>query len=58
MQAHANSKYISDLDYDETKDMLVSGSQDRSIAFIKLIDRRITKKYENLENAVKGIRFI
>jgi hypothetical protein len=38
--------------------MLVSGSEDKSIAFIKLGERRIMKKYENLENFVWGIRFI
>jgi hypothetical protein len=38
--------------------MLISGSEDKSIAFIKLGERRIIKKYENLENEIRGIRFI
>ncbi len=38
--------------------MLVCGSEDKSIAFIKLGERRIIKKYENLENPVWGIKFI
>ena len=38
--------------------MLVSGSGDESIAFIKLGETRIMKKYENLEDYVLGIRFI
>ncbi len=38
--------------------MLVSCSRDKSIAFTKLGERRIIKKYENLVNYVKGIRFI
>ncbi len=45
------------LDYDESKDLLVSGSGDKSIAFIKLEERRIIKKYKNLSNYVRGIKF-
>jgi hypothetical protein len=36
----------------------VSGSEDKSIAFMKLEERRIIKKYENLSNEVYGIKFI
>ncbi len=38
--------------------MLVSSSEDYSIAFIKLAERRIIKKYKNLENYVLKIKFI
>ncbi len=38
--------------------MLVSSSGDKSIAFVKLGERRIIKKYEDLKNIVRGIRFI
>ena len=46
------------MDYDEDKDLLVTGSEDKSIAFIKLGDRRIIKKNDNLSNRVYGIKFI
>jgi hypothetical protein len=36
----------------------VSGSGDKSIAFMKLEERRIIKKHENLSNEVRGIKFI
>ncbi len=38
--------------------MLVSGSEDKSIAFIKLGEGLLVKKNENLNNCVFGIRFI
>ena len=38
--------------------MLVSGSGDISIAFVQLGERRIIKKYEDLNNGIRGIRFI
>ncbi len=46
------------MDCDKGRDLLVSGSGDESIAFIKLREGRIIKKYENLGNFVYGIRFI
>ena len=46
------------MDYDEDKDLLVTGSEDKSIAFIKLGDRRIIKKNDNLSNRVYGVKFI
>ncbi len=49
---------ISALDYDEGRDLLMSGSYDKSIAFMKLEERRIVKKYINLSNYVCGIKFI
>ena len=36
----------------------MSGSADKSIAFMKLEERRIIKKYDNLSNDVRGIKFI
>ncbi len=53
-----NSNFISDLDYDERRDLLISGSEDKSIAFTRLDERRIHKKYVNLSHDVLGIRFI
>ncbi len=50
--------YIPALDYDEDKDLLVSGSFDKSIAFIKLEERKIIKIYKDLGNPVSGIKFI
>ncbi len=38
--------------------MLISGSYDKSIAFIKLGEGLLVKKNENLNNYVLGIRFI
>ncbi len=46
------------MDYDEDKDLLVSGSSDKSVAIIKLEERRIIKKYDNFSNYVRGIKFI
>jgi hypothetical protein len=46
------------IDYDEGKDLLVSGSYDKSIAFMKLEERIIIKKHKNLSNEVRGIKFI
>ena len=47
-----------DLDYNADKNLLVSGSCDKSVAFIKLTEKRIIKKYENLEDMVYGVKFI
>ncbi len=56
--AHKDGWYITALDYDEGKDLIVSGSNDRSIAFMKLEEGRIIKKHRNLSNDVYGIKFI
>ena len=57
VQAH-NKSYIAELDYDENTDMLVSCSEDKSIAFINLGEKRVVKKIENLCNCVHSIKII
>ena len=36
----------------------MSGSSDKSIAFIKVEERRVIKKIEKMSNDVYGIKFI
>ena len=58
IKAHTYGQYILDLDYYEDSDLLVSGSDDKSIAFIRLKQKKILKKYDNFSNGVFGIKFI
>ena len=46
------------MDYDEGKDLLVSGSNNKSVAFIQLKEMRVVKKYSNLSESPFGIKFI
>ena len=46
------------MDYYESRDLLVTGSGDKSIAIIKLGDRQIIKIHENFSNSIYGIKFM